>query len=247
MDEVIDPALDHGGHVTWTCPMHPQIVRNGPGSCPICGMALEPREAQADAVNPELAGMTLRFQVSVALTFFVLLFMVSEFMPGDPLKRALGMTLSQWIEFALATPVVLWGGWPFFVKAWLSVRNRSLNMFTLIALGTGAAYLQSVFALLFAAALGSDTAVYFEPAAVIVTLVLLGQVLELRARSRTSSAIRALLGLARGQRESLRQTAPNETSRSMGLWLATVSAYARARRLRWMVRFWKAAVLWMSP
>jgi Cu+-exporting ATPase len=187
----------------YTCPMHPEIVRSEPGACPICGMALEPRQVTGEEVNPELVDMKRRLWVSVALTVPILAFMISELIPGDPLLHALGMRLSQWVQFALATPVVLWGGWPFFERAWLSVRNRSLNMFTLIGLGTGSAYLYSVFALLFPGAIptsfrgmGGQIAVYFEPAAVITTLVLLGQVLELRARSQTSSAIKALLGLA---------------------------------------------------
>jgi Cu+-exporting ATPase len=187
----------------YTCPMHPEIVRSEPGACPICGMALEPRQVTGEEVNPELVDMKRRFWISVALTVPILAFMISELIPGDPLLHALGMRLSQWVQFALATPVVLWGGWPFFERAWLSVRNRSLNMFTLIGLGTGSAYVYSVFALLFPGAIpasfrnmGGQIAVYFEPAAVITTLVLLGQVLELRARSQTSSAIKALLGLA---------------------------------------------------
>jgi Cu+-exporting ATPase len=187
----------------YTCPMHPEIVRSEPGSCPICGMALEPRDIRGDEVNPELANMTRRLWTSVALTVPILAFMISEFVPGDPLTHAMGMTLSRWIQFALATPVVLWGGWPFFERAWLSIKNRSLNMFTLIGLGTGSAYLYSVFALLFPEAIpasfrsmGGEAPLYFEPSAVIITLVLLGQVLELRARSQTSSAIKALLGLA---------------------------------------------------
>jgi Cu+-exporting ATPase len=187
----------------YTCPMHPEIVRSEPGSCPICGMALEPREVQEEQVNPELAAMTRRFRTSVALTIPILAFMVSEIFPHDPLMHLTGSSAARWIQFALATPVVLWGGWPFFERAWLSVKNHSLNMFTLIGLGTGSAYFYSVFALLFPAAIpasframGGEAAVYFEPAAVIITLVLLGQVLELRARSQTSSAIKALLGLA---------------------------------------------------
>jgi len=187
----------------YTCPMHPEIVRDGPGSCPICGMALEPREVTGAETNPELVMMSRRFWASVALTVPVLAFMVSEFLPGDPLTHALGTKLARWMQFAFATPVVLWGGWPFFVRAWLSVKNRSLNMFTLIGLGTGSAYLYSLFALLFPSAIpasfrsmGGDAPLYFEPAAVIIALVLLGQVLELRARSQTSSAIKALLGLA---------------------------------------------------
>jgi P-type Cu+ transporter len=183
--------------------MHPEIVRSEPGSCPICGMALEPREVTGDQANPELVDMTRRFWTSVALTVPVLAFMISEFVPGDPLMHGMGMTLSRWIQFALATPVVLWGGWPFFERAWLSIKNRSLNMFTLIGLGTCSAYLYSVFALLFPQtipasfrSMGGETPLYFEPSAVIITLVLLGQVLELRARSQTSSAIKSLLGLA---------------------------------------------------
>ncbi len=183
--------------------MHPEIVRSEPGACPICGMALEPRQVTGDEVDPELVDMTRRFWTGVALTVPILAFMISALIPGDPLVHATGIRVSQWIQFALATPVVLWGGWPFFQRAWASVRNRSLNMFTLIGLGTGAAYLYSVFALLFPGAIpasfrgmGGQIALYFEPATVITTLVLLGQVLELRARSRTSSAIKALLGLA---------------------------------------------------
>ncbi|HZC22190.1 MAG TPA: heavy metal translocating P-type ATPase [Candidatus Binatia bacterium] len=189
--------------VEYTCPMHPEIVRSEPGSCPICGMALEPREVTGEEVNPELRDMTRRFWTSVVLTAPILALMISELIPSDPLKHLLGSGPSLWLQFGLATPVVLWGGWPFFVRGWQSVKNRSLNMFTLIALGTGAAYAYSVFALLFPSAIpasfrnmAGELAVYFEPAAVIVTLVLLGQVLELRARSQTSSAIKALLGLA---------------------------------------------------
>jgi Cu+-exporting ATPase len=183
--------------------MHPQIVRSEPGACPICGMALEPREVTGEEVNPELVSMTRRFWISVGLTVPILLFMISDLLSGDPLTHWLGTTASRWIQFALATPVVLWGGWPFFERAWLSVKNRSLNMFTLIGLGTGSAYMYSVFALLFPQAIPESframsalAPLYFEPAAVIITLVLLGQVLELRARSQTSSAIKALLGLA---------------------------------------------------
>lgn len=189
--------------VEYTCPMHPEVRRIGPGSCPKCGMALEPREVAGGEVNPELVEMTRRFWTSVALTIPILAFMVSNLMPADPLTHLLGMSASRWFQFALATPVVLWGGWPFFKRAWLSLKNRSLNMFTLIGLGTGCAYLYSLFAMLFPQAIppsfrsmGGEVPVYFESAAVIITLVLLGQVLELRARSQTSSAIKALLGLA---------------------------------------------------
>ena len=124
----------------YTCPMHPQIVRFEPGPCPICGMALEPRHATTDESNPELVDMTRRFWISLALTMPTLLVMVSSFIPGDPLKQLLGSGPLLWLEFALATPVVLWGGWPFFQRGWTSVVNRHLNMFTLIALATGSAY-----------------------------------------------------------------------------------------------------------
>jgi Cu+-exporting ATPase len=188
----------------YTCPMHPEIVRDEPGSCPICGMALEPRSVVLEEDNPELRDMTRRFWISVALTLPILLLMVSEMLPAKPLQNLLGPVLLLWVQFVLATPVVIWGGWPFFVRGWQSVVNRHLNMFTLIALGTGAAYAYSVAATLFPGIFPEAfrdrhtgaLAVYFEPAAVIVALVLLGQVLELRARSQTSSALKALLGLA---------------------------------------------------
>ncbi|MBZ5633058.1 MAG: cadmium-translocating P-type ATPase [Acidobacteriia bacterium] len=170
--------------VEYTCPMHPEVVQVGPGTCPICGMALEPKEIQlGEAENPELPDMQKRFWVSVALSLPLLI--MSMAMLGPDGTR-------NWIELALATPVVLWGGWPFFVRAWQSIVSRNLNMFTLIGIGVGAAYVFSLFSLIFRP--GVD--VYFESAAVIVTLVLLGQVLELKARSRTGAAIKALLGLA---------------------------------------------------
>ena len=183
--------------------MHPEVVRPEPGSCPICGMALEPRTTTVDEDNPELRDMMRRFWSCVALTSPILLLMVSEMLPGKPLQTWLGPQAVIWAQFLLATPVVLWGGWPFFVRGWQSIVNRHLNMFTLIALGTGAAYLYSAAATLLPGSFPDSfrdhhtgaLAVYFEPAAVIISLVLLGQVLELRARHRTSSAIRALLGL----------------------------------------------------
>src|SRR4030095_3042210 len=188
----------------YVCPMHPQIVRDEPGSCPICGMALEPRVVTLEGEeNPELKDMKRRFWVSVALTLPVLFLAMSEMIPGQPIQHALSPRLLTFIQFALATPVVLWGGWPFFERGRASIVNRSSNMFTLIAIGTGAAWLYSAIATflpeLFPASFrghGGEVAVYFEAAAVITTLVLLGQVLELRARSRTSSAIKMLLGLA---------------------------------------------------
>jgi P-type Cu+ transporter len=186
----------------WTCPMHPEIVRDAPGACPICGMALEPRVVTIEERNPELEDMTRRFRWSLVLMAPILLVMVADFWPGQPLHHVVTHGALNWIEFALATPVVVWGAWPFFVRGWASLVNRHLNMFTLIALGVGAAYTFSVIATGFPRVfpesfrMNGSVAVYFEPAAVIVVLVLLGQVLELRARSRTSSAIRNLLGLA---------------------------------------------------
>jgi Cu+-exporting ATPase len=202
----LEPALPAAPvtRVEYTCPMHPQIVRPIPGSCPICGMALEPRTVIAQELeNPELVSMTRRFWASVVLTIPVLVLGMSDLIPGQPLQQLLTMRAMGWIELALATPVVLWGGWPFFERGWASLVNRSLNMFTLIALGTGTAFLYSVIAVLFPQLfpvtfreMGGALPVYFEAAAMITTLVLLGQVLELRARSRTSAAIRSLLQLS---------------------------------------------------
>jgi Cu+-exporting ATPase len=187
----------------WTCPMHPEIVRVGPGSCPICGMALEPRTVTLAQENPELADMTRRFWISLGLTVPVFATAMSEMLPGDPVTQLLSPAGLLWLQFVLSAPVVLWGGLPFFQRSWASVVNRHLNMFTLIAVGTGAAFGFSVFATLFPDLVphsmrghGGGPPVYFEAAAVITTLVLMGQVLELRARSSTSGAIRALLGLA---------------------------------------------------
>jgi Cu+-exporting ATPase len=187
----------------YTCPMHPEIVRSEPGSCPICGMALEPRTVTLEEENPELRDMTRRFWVSLALTAPLLASaMGSMLWPHAFMGTPWGGGL-PWLELLLATPVVMWGGWPFFQRGWTSVVNRSTNMFTLIAMGTGVAYVFSVVATLFPGmfpasfrTMGDRPDVYFEAAAAIVTLVLLGQVLELRARSRTSSAIRALLDLS---------------------------------------------------
>ncbi len=202
----LEPTLPAVGRtrVEYTCPMHPEIVRSEPGSCPICGMALEPRTASGvEEENPELVSMTRRFWVSVALTVPVIVLGMSDLIPGQPPRHFSSMRAIGWIEFVLATPVVLWGGWPFFERGWASLINRSLNMFTLIALGTGTAFLYSVIAVLFPAifpatfrGMNGEVPVYFEAAAAITALVLLGQVLELRARSRTSAAIRALLQLS---------------------------------------------------
>ncbi len=187
----------------WTCPMHPEVVRGGPGACPICGMALEPRTVTLEDRNPELEDMTRRFIWSLLLTAPILVAMLAESIPGQPLMHVIPPAWLNWGQLLLATPVVLWGGWPFFVRGWASVINRHLNMFTLIALGVGAAYAYSVVATVAPQVFptsfqthGEQVGVYFEAAAVIVVLVLLGQVLELRARSRTSAAIKNLLGLA---------------------------------------------------
>jgi P-type Cu+ transporter len=190
-----------GGKVLWTCPMHPQIVRNEPGSCPICGMALEPMTpAGGEGANPELRDMMRRFWICVALSVpLVALAMTQDLMgPGLITPR-----IAVWAQFVLATPAVLWGGCPFFERGWRSIVSRHLNMFTLIALGTGVAYVYSLIAALAPGIFPpsfhtpeGEVPVYFEPAAVIVTLVLLGQVLELRARAQTGGAIRALLDLA---------------------------------------------------
>src|SRR5687767_9834898 len=215
---VMERATSHAPHasvqgqnsdIEYTCPMHPEIVQIGPGSCPICGMALEPKEITLDdQPDPEYAVMKRRFWISAVLTIPVFVLAMSEMFVNFDALLALphgqASAISMWVQFVLATPVVIWGGWPFFHRAWASVKNVSPNMFTLIAIGTGAAYLLSLAALfvpdLFPAAMrdlhSGIVPGYFEAAAVITTLVLLGQVLELRARSQTSSAVNALLRLA---------------------------------------------------
>jgi Cu+-exporting ATPase len=188
----------------WTCPMHPEIVRPEPGSCPICGMALEPKIVTLeDTPNPELSDMTRRFWVSATLSLPLLAMGMSPMLPGDPAAHWIPAAWSSWVQLALAGPAVLWGGWPLLERGWASVRNRSPNMFTLIALGTGTAFAFSAVATIFPGLVpasfhehGGRVPVYFEAAAVITALVLLGQVLELRARSATSGAIKALLRLA---------------------------------------------------
>jgi len=184
--------------------MHPEIVRDAPGSCPVCGMALEPRTVTLEEEkNPELIDMSRRFWVSLALSIPLLLIAMSDLLPGNPILRVVPMRSIIWIQLAIATPVVIWGGWPFFARAWASIINRSLNMFTLIGLGVTVAYVYSligtlapqIFPASFRDQIG-NVPVYFEAAAVITTLALLGQLLELRARSATGSALRALLRLA---------------------------------------------------
>lgn len=189
----------------WTCPMHPEIVRSKPGSCPKCGMALEPKgvATEEEEKNPELIDMTRRFRVSVVLSLPLVLMVMGGYVPGLDMEQLITPDIRRWVELFLATPVVVWGGWPFFVKGWQSIVTRNPNMFTLIGLGVSVAYTYSVIAALFPGIFpdsfrgeGGVVGMYFEAAAVIVTLVLLGQVLELRARSQTGAAIRALLGLA---------------------------------------------------
>jgi Cu+-exporting ATPase len=202
----LEPAIPTAPvtHIEYTCPMHTQIVRPGPGSCPICGMALEPRTASsADEENPELVSMTRRFWASVVLAIPVFVLGMSDLVPGKPLQQVLSARVVGSLQLLFATPVVVWAGWPFFARGWASLVNRSLNMFTLIALGTGTAYIYSFIAVLFPEIfpesfrdMNGAVPLYFEAAATITALVLLGQVLELRARSHTSSAIRALLNLS---------------------------------------------------
>ncbi|HVH88900.1 MAG TPA: heavy metal translocating P-type ATPase, partial [Terriglobales bacterium] len=189
----------------YTCPMHPNVVQTEPGACPICGMALEPRviATTAEGPSPELRDMTRRFWISLAITVPLIFLAMANVIPGQPLSHAIAPRLMSWIEFILATPVVIWGGWPFFERGWKSVLNRSLNMFTLIGMGIGVAYVYSAIATIVPGIFPSSfrgmsgmPEVYFEVAGAITVLVLLGQVLELRARSRTNTAIRALLDLS---------------------------------------------------
>jgi P-type Cu+ transporter len=200
------PGSAKTGSGPYTCPMHPEVVQDGPGACPICGMALEPKVAAASSHeerDPELVLMSRRLWVSIGLSLPVFLIAMSDVIPGQPLQQSVSSKLLTWIELILATPVVVWAAQPFFLRGWRSIINRHLNMFTLISVGVGVAYCYSLIAAIFPFAFpqsfrdaNGQVPVYFEAAAVITTLVLLGQVLELRARSRTSSAIKALLNLA---------------------------------------------------
>src|SRR5437773_7203081 len=193
-----------GGVVEYICPMDPEVLETRPGACRICGMALEPKVVSLeDERNPELEDMTRRFWICLGPALLVMLLGMADMIPGLSLPQTFTGSTRNWVQWLLATPVVLWGGWPFFQRGWASIVNRSPNMFTLIAIGVGTAYVYSLAATLFPAAFpesfrghGGEVGTYFDAAAVITTLVLLGQVLELRARSKTSRAIRALLGLA---------------------------------------------------
>jgi len=213
-----DMAAAPATKTEYVCPMHPEVVQDQPGACPKCGMALEPREiALEEEENPELKDMTRRFWIGFVLAFPVFFLAMSEMIPGKPVQQLLSPSVMSWVQWALATPVVLWCGWPFFQRAWASLVNRSLNMFTLIGLGTGTAYVYSAVATLTPGLFpnsfrgeSGEVAVYFEAAAVIIVLVLLGQVLELRARSQTGSAIKALLGLAPKTARRIRENGAEE-------------------------------------
>jgi Cu+-exporting ATPase len=216
----------------YTCPMHPEIQRQGSGTCPICGMALEPVIVTADGrPNHELAGMTRRFWIGLALTAPVFTLEMGGHLTG--LTMTLGKQLSNWLQLMLATPVVLWAGWPFFARGWQSLKTRNLNMFTLIAMGTGVSWLYSVTATvapdIFPTAfrqMDGSVSVYFEAASVITALVLLGQVLELRAREQTSGAIRSLLNLTP---KTARRIAPDGSEEEAPLELVAIGDFLRVR------------------
>lgn len=220
--------------VIYTCPMHPEVRQKGPGSCPKCGMALEPETVTLEETkNPELVDFTKRLKVSVALSVPLLFLAMSDLIPGQPIQHNFPAWLLSTLQLMLATPVVLWSGWPFFQRGYESIKNRSLNMFTLIAIGTGVAYVYSVVATLFPGLFpkemrghGDMVPLYFEAAAVIVALVLVGQVLELRARSQTGNAIRALLGLSP---KTARRIGTNGAEEEVSLGDVTVGDQLRVR------------------
>jgi P-type Cu+ transporter len=218
----------------WTCPMHPQIVRDAPGSCPICGMALEPRaDAGEQEGNAELRNMSRRFSLAALFTVPLVVLAMGDLLPGRPISLLLSMRTRTFLELGLATPVCVWSAWPLYVRFLASLKNRSLNMFTLIGLGVSVAYLYSLIAALlpdvFPASFrgeGGEVAVYFEAAGVIVTLILLGQVLELRARSQASQAIKKLLGMAA---KSARRIRDNGTDEDVALEAVQVGDRLRVR------------------
>jgi len=217
----------------YVCPMHSEVVQDHPGACPKCGMALEPRTLTLEEANPELVDMTRRFWIGLALALPVFVLAMSDMIPGQPVKEIVSARMSNWLQFILATPGVVWVGLPFFQRGWASVVNRSLNMFTLIAMGTGTAYLYSVVATVLPGVfpesfrtLSGEVPVYFEAAAVIIVLVALGQVLEIRARSQTTSALKALLGLAP---KTARIVWSNGTEEDIPLEKVTVSDRLRIR------------------
>ncbi|MDX2051941.1 MAG: heavy metal translocating P-type ATPase [Polyangiaceae bacterium] len=228
--------LEHPQTMTrteWVCPMHPEVVRLEPGNCPICGMALEPRTAVLEQENPELLDMSRRFRFAVALTVPLFVIAMADMLPGQPLSSVLTPRARVLIELALATPICVWSAWPFYVRAVNSVLNRSLNMFTLIGLGVSVAYVYSVIAALVPSIFPvgfrdhhGEVGVYFEAAGVIVTLILLGQVLELRARSQTGAAIRKLLGLSP---KTARKVAADGTEQDVPLEQIAVGDLLRIR------------------
>ena len=219
----------------YTCPMHPEIVRDAPGDCPKCGMALEPMgvPAEGEGPNPELVDFTRRFWIGTAFTIPLLILTMTPYLGFDGIRELLGEQTSLWIELVLGTPVILWAGWPFFVRGYKSFRTMNLNMFSLISMGVGAAYVFSIIAVaapkIFPAGFRKEdgtVGLYFEAAAVIVTLVLLGQVMELRARERTGSAIRALLDMAA---KSARVIRPDGTEEEIPLETVQVGDRLRVR------------------
>jgi Cu+-exporting ATPase len=217
----------------YTCPMHPEVLQEGPGDCPICGMALEPLVATGDSANAELVSMTRRLWIGVVLTLPLIAVMISDVLPDHSLQNKFSGQLLGWLELLFATPVVLWAGWPFFERGWSSIRHRRLNMFTLISIGAGSAYVYSVIAVLgpqiFPPSfrdMSGNLGLYFEAAAVITVLVLLGQVLEMRARSQTGGAIKALLGLAP---KTARRIAQDGTETDIALADIQVGDYIRVR------------------
>ena len=231
----LEPAVPSlaPSRIVYTCPMHPEVERESPGACPKCGMALEPRTVQAEEDNPELRDMTRRFWIGLTFTAPLFALSMADLLPGHLAHRLLPARVSSWVQFALAAPVVLWAGWPFLQRFWTSVARRSLNMFTLIGLGVGAAFGYSVVATLLPGAFpdsfrmaDGSVGTYFEAAAVITVLVLLGQVLELRARSRTGQAIRALLGLAP---KTARRVAPSGSEEDVPLEVVRPGDLLRVR------------------
>jgi Cu+-exporting ATPase len=230
----LEPVAPMAMATLWTCPMHPEVQSPTPGDCPKCGMALEPVAGSAETgPSPELQSMTRRFWGSLVFTLPLLFLAMGELLPFWPKDGVFSHSVDRWVQFALATPVLLWGGWPFFVRGWQSVLNRSLNMFTLIAMGTGVAYVFSAIGVIaphiFPASFrvhGGEVGLYFEAAAVIVTLVLLGQVLELRARERTSGAMRALLDLAP---RTARRIGPGDKDEDVALESVQVGDRLRVR------------------
>jgi Cu+-exporting ATPase len=241
------------GKVIYTCPMHPEVQQNHPGDCPKCGMALELQTVSAvEEENHELTDMTRRFWMGAALALPVFLLAMAHMIPSLGHERWIMGNPSRWIQFVLSTPVVLWAGWPFFKRGWHSLATRHLNMFTLIAIGVGTAYLFSAVVMFvpdaFPASFAPDgkVGIYFEAAAVIVVLVLLGQVLELRARSKTGSAIRALLNLA-PKTARVFKTMTNATCRSDPFKPEQSCACVPEKQFRWTALCSTGKRRWTSP